>query len=464
MTEARYQELLSYLLDDELDDAGAGELADWLRAHPHARADVQRQLLLWELYGQQCRSERSADAFVAACQTRIKAETDGQAFLENFRAHLRPHGTENPARFQHPGATAHWLGQFFTPRWTFAFTVCLFALALLIAWLLPSTNNTPTLALAPGAQVILGRGGLELSASNELVLASGDTLHVAGTNAVILSYGSEPTRVSIFPGSSLKLLDVRHAKRLELRQGKLEATVARQRPLQPMTVLTPTAEARVLGTEFTLAVSTNSARLDVKEGKVRLTRMSEHVNVPAGYYSIAAAGIDLNALPQTGCIFREYWTNLPGTDVEVEFTMQPAFSNHPAGQAWLDRLEITNGSGTDYGDRWRGFLHPPINGQYQFALDATGGAALYLSPNAQPDQGVMVLRNGSIPQTSLGSDSPVSSFVFKAGHHYYIEVLHKVGKGADRLALSWKRPDGEIEIIPGKYLSPFKPKPKEKNP
>ena len=72
--------------------------------------------------------------------------------------------------------------------------------------------------------------------------------------------------------------------------GKLEATVARQRPFKPLLVRTPNAEARVLGTKFTLTTTTNRTRLDVSEGSVRLTRASDGaaVKVGAGQYAVVA--------------------------------------------------------------------------------------------------------------------------------------------------------------------------------
>jgi hypothetical protein len=60
-------------------------------------------------------------------------------------------------------------------------------------------------------------------------------------------------------------------------------------------VATPHGEARVLGTVFRLVVDPASTRLEVREGKVRLTRESKSVDVPAGQYATAGAGTSLAA-------------------------------------------------------------------------------------------------------------------------------------------------------------------------
>src|SRR5438876_453377 len=84
-------------------------------------------------------------------------------------------------------------------------------------------------------------------------------------------------------------------------RGQFEASVARQRPFRPLVVTTAQAEARVLGTRFTLAATTNATRLEVADGKVRLKRLSdgEAVRVGAGNYTVAAPGYELAPQPLT---------------------------------------------------------------------------------------------------------------------------------------------------------------------
>src|SRR5207245_7183545 len=129
-----------------------------------------------------------------------------------------------------------------------------------------------------------------------------------------ISFAPENTRIMIKPGTELKVTELSHGKRFALGLGKLEASVARQRPFRPLVVTTAQAEARVLGTRFTLAATTNATRLEVADGKVRLKRLSdgEAVRVGAGNYTVAAPGYELAPQPLTGSILREYWTNLPG--------------------------------------------------------------------------------------------------------------------------------------------------------
>ncbi|HZE98551.1 MAG TPA: FecR family protein [Planctomycetota bacterium] len=110
-----------------------------------------------------------------------------------------------------------------------------------------------------------------------VVLADGSRLGLEADGVVKeISKGSKGTRVT-------------------LSQGTLSADVAKQPADQPLTIATPHGEARVLGTVLRLVVDPASTRLEVREGKVRLTRDGKSVDVPAGQFATAGAGTPLAA-------------------------------------------------------------------------------------------------------------------------------------------------------------------------
>ena len=93
MIDAHYPELLGRLLEGELSEAEAGELARELRASPGLQHDLRRHLVLWEVWSQHQTPERSAGAFVAAWKTRLRAESEGtDAFYQTVRARLETRG------------------------------------------------------------------------------------------------------------------------------------------------------------------------------------------------------------------------------------------------------------------------------------------------------------------------------------------------------------------------------------
>jgi ferric-dicitrate binding protein FerR (iron transport regulator) len=82
-------------------------------------------------------------------------------------------------------------------------------------------------------------------------------------------------------------------KRLVLDFGTVTAQVTRQPAGQAMVFVTPHAEARVLGTKLTLSVSASETRLEVKEGRVKLTRLSDlaSTEVAAGQFAVASEAL-----------------------------------------------------------------------------------------------------------------------------------------------------------------------------
>jgi len=93
MNVARYEELLGRLFEGELSEPEAAELAQELSANPGRQHDLQRHLMLWEVWSQHQAPERSAEAFVAAWKTRLRAENeDGDKFYQAVLDHLGNRG------------------------------------------------------------------------------------------------------------------------------------------------------------------------------------------------------------------------------------------------------------------------------------------------------------------------------------------------------------------------------------
>jgi ferric-dicitrate binding protein FerR (iron transport regulator) len=135
-------------------------------------------------------------------------------------------------------------------------------------------------------------------------LAWGQGLEAGPRAAAVLKY-SDGTRVELGSGAVLWEASDRPArgeespKRLFLAAGALSADVARQQPGRPMALVTPHGEAKVLGTSLRLVVEPASTRLELKEGRVRLTRKEDQaaVEVSAGHYAVLAKGVPLEARP-----------------------------------------------------------------------------------------------------------------------------------------------------------------------
>jgi hypothetical protein len=105
---------------------------------------------------------------------------------------------------------------------------------------------------------------------------------------------SDGTRFGIGADAALReIVKGPRGTRVVLNSGTLVADVAKQPAEQPLVFATPHGEARVLGTVLRLIVDVALTRLEVKEGKVRLTRDGKSVDVAAGQFAIAGKDVPL---------------------------------------------------------------------------------------------------------------------------------------------------------------------------
>ena len=134
-------------------------------------------------------------------------------------------------------------------------------------------------------------------------LFEGEGVHTGASSAIVIEF-PDKTRIDLGPNTTLRALfnhdspaPGARGKRLLLDKGSLRAQVVKQPANQPMDVLTPHAEARVLGTTLQLLVGDRkdgATRLEVSEGKVQFKPAGEGkaVDVGAGHYAVAAPGVD----------------------------------------------------------------------------------------------------------------------------------------------------------------------------
>jgi FecR protein/PA14 domain len=380
-----------------------------------------------------------------------------------------PHPAENTLVPARPGRRRrHW------PE-VLALAACLALLVGLSIWYFGPTIGDPVLTGVQGVDVSIERGTEFVPASNGMRIQSGDVVRVGTNDTAAIAFGRENTRIDVRAGTELKLASLKKGKKFNLLSGTIQASVARQRPLWPMIVTTPNAEARVLGTRFTLTATTNRTRLDVAEGRVRFTRTSDGaaVKVGARHYAVVATGTELAALPQTGALLREIWTGIPGGDIR-DLLEHPDYPAKPLHRDLLKTFETPAIETNNFGCRLVGYLHPPVTGDYTFWVVSGSDATFWLSPDDDPSRNVVVasapgglLRKWNAP-LGLGSgdvarpQSPKIPLV--AGRCYFFQVLQKTVSGSSHLAVAWQPPDGQREVISGEFLSPFKPNPKEKQP
>lgn len=191
-------------------------------------------------------------------------------------------------------------------------------------------------------------------------------------------------------------------------------------------------------------------------------------NVLPGNYTLTAKAYDYagnastsapvsivvnHACSGTGTLSWDLWMGVPGTsvsDIPVE--------QNPIEYAISD-FETPSYFWNNYGARVRGYICVPQTGHYTFWIASDDNGELWLSSSNDPFDKSLISR---VPghtysrQWDKYTEQQSVPVYLEAGHQYYIEALHKEGKGNDHLAVGWQLPDGTLERpIPGIRLSPF---------
>lgn len=132
-------------------------------------------------------------------------------------------------------------------------------------------------------------------------LTSGDALETSGKTAQAVVEFPDGTRLVLGADTVVDAIRIAEGKRVSLKQGVLAAQISKQPAAEPMIFLTASAEARVVGTRLTLSATAASTRLEVREGKVRVTRKDDGqaIDVGAGQFVQVAKGISLSPKPAT---------------------------------------------------------------------------------------------------------------------------------------------------------------------
>ncbi len=162
----------------------------------------------------------------------------------------------------------------------------------------------------------------------------------------------------------------------------------------------------------------------------------------------------------SGSILVERWTGIPG-DKLSDGKDDPKLNGKPDFSGEAKEFATKLDWGQQYVCRIRGYVHPPLTGEYVFWMASDDEGELLLSTSEDPTQARRIAHcpHACDPRDWTKEKSQQSSPIpLVAGQRYFIELRHKEHEGNDHGACGWKLPNGSMERpIPGAHLSPFKP-------
>jgi len=159
-----------------------------------------------------------------------------------------------------------------------------------------------------------------------------------------------------------------------------------------------------------------------------------------------------------GRLLVETWLNLPGDSVEA-LKWSPRFYGDPDRFELISSSEVARDRADKFGSRIRGYVIPPVSGDYTFYLAGDDSCELWLSSSVSQFAKRKIAGFHGWTQPREWTKFPTQKSVtisLVAGQKYYLEALQKEEGLADHLAIGWQTPDSSaVEVIPGSALESY---------
>ncbi len=164
-------------------------------------------------------------------------------------------------------------------------------------------------------------------------------------------------------------------------------------------------------------------------------------------------------LPNLGLGFGQQ-IYLEGTNCCPYFDRFPNFPYYPSLREVRPSFEAPSGCGDYYLTRMRGYLHPPVSGEYNFWIASDNSSELWLSTDDDQSKVrkiAFIQRFGYVlPHDWSRYPSQRSDSIWlQEGKTYYIEAFQEQTTVGDNLSVAWQGPQLNRSVIDGHYLTPF---------
>jgi len=274
----KYEELFDKFLQRSLTRDEVAQLKKLLREDPAAGRALVEHI-------------HEASLMVRVGTQLSPAQTAEIVTLPNLPAPTPAPSSVSPTPASRTGGRGKW-------RWA-AMAATLLLLAVTARVLRPQSVPLHALLSHVSGEVSILRGDKTLPAETGLRLQQGDIVQTAPRARAVVVFEGEASRVEVQTDSRVHLSSTRQARRIQLLQGALEASVSAPPGGQAMVCETLHAEARARATRFLLASEVSSTRLEVTEGAVEFVRHTDGQSlvIRQGWTAIASPNVEFAVRP-----------------------------------------------------------------------------------------------------------------------------------------------------------------------
>lgn len=295
MSDSRFEDLVGRLLDDELTPGEWSGLIGLVGDDPDLARELRDQLEAAELLALSMDDIRGSPLFLEAMHSRLADER----FVAGVRSAIAGDPTSRRGHRPWPWP---W-------PWTAAAVV---AAVLLTAFALWPRGRVQIARItgANGSLQWIGDGGRVERDLGVGTALGGGTLEAMSADSWASLEFRDGSAVTL-SGPAMLTLSEDDRKRLLLRDGSLFARVTRQASGRPMLIRTRAAELEVLGTQLGVEAGPEATRLNVDEGRVRVTRLIDGrvAEVPAHHQVVASADRAEDLTPTLRAAAVDRWTS-----------------------------------------------------------------------------------------------------------------------------------------------------------
>lgn len=169
-----------------------------------------------------------------------------------------------------------------------------------------------------------------------------------------------------------------------------------------------------------------------------------------------ALQVDANELPKVPIGRR---VQVKAADAWPVLPAVPDLPLHPSGREYLTSFAGPTNWKANYIARVRGYVYPPVTGEYRFFIASDDTSQLWLGTDDSPTSArpiasveTWITKPAEWNHVPSQRSAPIR---LEAGKRYYIEAVHEQRQGADHLNVAWEGPGFPVQTIAGRDLSPW---------